>query len=98
MSNHYSVEFKQKAKEIMIIQHKSIARVSLELGVTRPTLYKLFNNQSRGSRTLASGRATMNPPKWIKQLRVQNEAMKNEVNKLLFKRDEDKDKVGQQTL
>ena len=82
MSSHYPAELKQKALELVTTQRKSIAQVSLELGVSRPTLYYWLNNQSSSSRTLASGRATMDPAQEIKRLRAQNESMKKEVRQL----------------
>lgn len=74
MSSHYPVELKQKAVELVTIQRKSVVQVSLELGVSRPTLYYWLNNQSSGSRTLASEKVSMDPAQEIKGLRAQNEA------------------------
>lgn len=91
MSSRYPVEFKQKAVELVTIQRKSVTQVSFELGVSRPTLYYWLNNQSSGSRTLASGRASMDPTQEIKRLRSQNEAMKRQVIQLRAKRDDVKE-------
>lgn len=91
MSSHYPTELKLKAVELVTIQRKSIAQVSLELNVSRPTLYYWLNNQSSGSRTLISERAVMDPAQEIKRLRAQNEAMKKEVTKLRIERDDAKE-------
>lgn len=91
MSSRYPAEFKQMAVELVTIQHKSIAQVSLELNVAKPTLYYWLNNQSSGSRTSASGRASMDPAREIKRLRAQNEAMKKEVSRLRAERDDAKE-------
>ena len=91
MSSHYPAELKQKAVELVTIQRKSIAQVSLELGVSRPTLYYWLNNQSSGLRTLASGRVSMDPAQEIKRLRAQNEAMKKENLRLRSERDDAKE-------
>jgi len=91
MSSRYPAEFKQKAVELITTQRKSIAQVSLELGVCKPTLYYWLNNQSSGSRTLASERATMDPAQQNKRLRVQLEAMKKEVTQLRAERDDAKE-------
>jgi transposase-like protein len=88
MSSHYSAEFKQKAVELVTTQRKSIAQVSLELNVAKPTLYYWLNNQGQGSRTLRPERASMDPAQEIKRLRAQNEAMKKEVTKLRAERDD----------
>ena len=82
MSPRHPAEFKQKAVELVTIQRKSITQVCHELSIAKPTLYYWLNNQSSSSRTLASGRATMDPAQGIKRLRAQNKAMNNEVTKL----------------
>ena len=91
MSARYPFEFKQKAINLVTLERKSIAQVSLELGVAKPTLYYWLNNQSSSSRTLTSERATMDPAQEIKRLRAQNEAMKKEVNRLRIERDDAKE-------
>ena len=91
MSRLYSAEYKQKAIELVTIQRKSIAQVSLELGVSRITLYYWLNNQSSDRRTLSSGRVSMDPAQEIKRLRAQNEAMKKEVRQLRAERDDAKE-------
>ncbi len=91
MSARYPCEFKQKAINLVTLERKSIAQVSLELGVAKPTLYYWLNNQSSSSRTLTSERATMDPAQEIKRLRAQNEAMKKEVNRLRIERDDAKE-------
>ena len=91
MSSRYPIELKQKAVELVTTQRKSIAQVSRELNVSKPTLYYWLNNQSSGSRTLASGRATMDPAQEIKRLRAQNEAMRKEVTQLRAERDDAKE-------
>ena len=88
MSSRYPAEFKQEAVELVTTQRKSIAQACLELGVAKPTLYYWLNNQSSGPRTLASGRASMDPAQQNKRLRVHLEAMKKEVTKLRAERDD----------
>jgi transposase-like protein len=82
MSSHYPPEFKQKAVELVTTQRKSIAQVSRELNVAKPTLYYWLNNQSSGSRASASGRPTMDPAQENKRLRAHNAAMKKELDAL----------------
>ena len=82
MSSRYPTELKQKAINLVTLERKSIAQVSLELGVAKPTLYYWLNNQSSGSRTSASGRATMDPAQENKRLRARNAAMKKELDAL----------------
>jgi len=82
MSSRYPAEFKQMAVELITTQRKSIAQVSLELGVAKPTLYYWLNNQSSGSRALAGERATMDPAQENKRLRARNAAMKKELDAL----------------
>ncbi len=91
MSSHYPLEFKQRAVELVTIERKSIAQVSLELNVSKPTLYYWLNHQGSSSRTLSSERSTMDPAREIKRLRAQNEAMKKEVAKLRAERDDAKE-------
>ena len=91
MSSRYPAEFKQKAVELVTIQRKSIAQVSLELNVAKPTLYYWLNSQGQGSRALRPERASMDPAQEIKRLRVQLEAMKKEVTKLRAERDDAKE-------
>ncbi len=79
MSNHYPAEFKQKAIELVTTQRKSIAQVSLELNVAKPTLYYWLNRQGSGSRTLASERSTMDPAQENRRLRAQLDAAKKEL-------------------
>ena len=91
MSSRNPAEFKQKAVELVTTQRKSMAQVSLELGVCKPTLYYWLNNQGAGSRASVSGRASMDPTQEIKRLRAQNEAMKKEVTQLRAERDDAKE-------
>ena len=91
MSSHYPAEFKQKAVELITIQRKSITQVSLELGLSKGTLYYWLNHQSPGSMALRPERASMDPAQEIKRLRAQNEAMKKEVTKLRAERDDAKE-------
>ncbi|MBI3429444.1 MAG: transposase [Actinobacteria bacterium] len=91
MSPRYPAEFKQRAVELVTTQRKSIAQVSLELGVAKPTLYDWLNYQGQGSRALSVERASMDPAQEIKRLRAQNEAMKREVTKLRAERDDAKE-------
>ena len=44
MLARYSLEFKQKSIDVLTLQRKSIARVSLELGLSKGTLYYWFNS------------------------------------------------------
>jgi len=97
MSSRYPTEFKQRAIELVTTQSKSIAQVSLELNIAKPTLYYWLNNQSSGSKNLALGRATMDPAQEIKRFRAQNEAMKKEVTKLCAERDDAKEENWQQS-
>ena len=91
MSSHHPAELKQKAVELVTTQRKSIAQVSLELGVCKLTLYYWLNNQSSSSRNLASERANRDPAQEIKRLRAQNEAMKKENLRLRSERDDAKE-------
>ncbi len=91
MSSHYPAEFKQKALELVTIERKSIAAVSLELNVSRAALYYWLNHQGQGSRAVRPERSTMDPTQEIKRLRAQNEAMKKEVSKLRAERDDAKE-------
>ena len=91
MSSRYPAELKQKAVELVTFQRKSIAQVSLELGISRPTLYYWLNNQGQGSRAVRPERASMDPAQEIKRLRAQNEAKKKEVRQLRAERDDAKE-------
>jgi len=91
MSARYPFEFKQKAINLVTLEHKSIAQVSLELGVAKATVYYWLNNQSSSSRTSASGRATMDLAQENKRLRSQLEAIKRENIQLRAERDDAKE-------
>ena len=91
MSSRYPAEFKQMAVELVTTQRKSIAQVSLELNVAKPTLYYWLNNQSSGSRALTVERATMDPAQQNKRLRAQLETIKRENAQLRAERDDAKE-------
>ena len=78
MSSYYSAEFKQKAVELVTTQRKSIAQVSLELGVCKRTLYYWLSKQGAGSRTLMQERTVMDLAQAIERLRAQNGSMRKE--------------------
>ena len=91
MSSRYPLEFKQKAINLVTLERKSITQVSLELGLSKGTLYYWLNHQSPGSMALRTGRPSMDPAQEIKRLRAQNEAMKKEVSQLRAERDDAKE-------
>ena len=91
MSSRYPAEFKQKAVELVTIQRKSIAQVSLELNVAKPTLYYWLNSQGQGSRALKIGRPSMDPAQENKRLRAQLDAAKKENIRLRAERDDAKE-------
>ena len=91
MSARYPAEFKQKAVELVTIERKSITQVSLELGLSKGTLYYWLNNQGQNSGVQRPERASMDPAREIKRLRAQNEAMKKEVSRLRAERDDAKE-------
>ena len=91
MSSRYPAEFKQKAINLVTLEHKSITQVSLELGLSKGTLYYWLNHQSPRSMALRIGRPSMDPAQEIKRLRAQNEAMKKEVRQLRAERDDAKE-------
>ena len=88
MSSHYPAEFKQRAIELITTQRKSIAQVSLELGVCKPTLYYWLNHQGQGSSALDLERPSMDPAQQNKRLRFKPEVIKRENIQLRIERDD----------
>ena len=87
MSSRYPLEFKQKAINLVTLERKSITQVSLELGLSKSTLYYWPNRQSPAM-ALRIGRPSMDPAQEIKRLRAQNHAMKKENLRLRSERDD----------
>ena len=64
MSSRYPLEFKQKAINLVTLERKSITQVSLELGLSKGTLYYWLNHQSPGSMALKT-RMIQKPSIWF---------------------------------
>jgi|GEM_PF-3217531 len=64
MSSRYPLEFKQKAINLVTLERKSITQVSLELGLSKGTLYYWLNHQSPGSMALRTGRPGLCQETW----------------------------------
>jgi len=91
MTACYSFELKQKAIDLLTLERKSMAQLSLELGLSKGTLYYCLNWQISGSMALRIGGPSMDPAHEIKRLRAQNEAMKKENLRLGSERNETKE-------
>jgi len=91
MSARYPLEFKQKAINLVTLERKSITQVSLELGLSKGTLYYRLNHQGQGSRALSIEGPSMDPVQQNKRLRSQLNAMKKENIRLRSERDDAKE-------
>ena len=91
MSSRYPLELKQKAINLVTLERKSITQVSLELGLSKGTLYYWLNHQSPGSMALKIGRPSMDPAQENKRLRAQLDAAKKENIRLRAERDDAKE-------